>query len=426
MTTPEQSLRAGVSEKRTGSGFRGALASRDFSLLFVGQLGSEIGNGLIQLALPWLVLQLTGSAFQLGFAYFCQFLPMLLFGILGGVFVDRWDRRRTIVVVDALRAIGFLSVGIIYFLGDLTVVHVYAVIFMESTLANLFNPARAALMPNLVSKNDLRAANSLMEVSRHIGFLAAPPAGGFLVALLGPAAIMLVDGVTFLVSGITVFLIRWRPPVREQVQSEGLIHASGIVINQTIEGLKAIKQRRLLQVAVLLGLSLNLIVSPIQVLLPLFVLDVKHADADYFGVLVAGLLAGLISGSLTAPATARRLGLGKMAIGAVAVLGIVITIASWPPTIWPPLIAMTIAGFAIGSLNVAQTTLLQGSTSDEERGRVSATYFTFTLGVRPFGYLAMGALASAVDVRFLFVLLGCLALTVATALTRMPEVRAAR
>jgi MFS family permease len=297
---------------------------------------------------------------------------------------------------------------------------------MESTLANFFNPARAALMPNLVSKEDLRAANSLMEVSRHIGFLAAPPAGGVLVALLGPAAIMLVDGVTFLISGITVFLIRHRQPLREAVPSEGLVHSSQMVIRLTIEGLRAIMQRRLLQVAVLLGLALNLIVSPIQVLLPLFVRDVKQADADYFGILVAGLLAGLISGSLTAPATARRMGLGKMAIAAVALLGVVITIASWPPTIWPPLIAMTVAGFAIGSLNVAQTTLLQSATSDEERGRVSATYFTFTLGVRPFGYLLMGLMASAVDVRFLFVALGALALIVAGALARMPEVRAAR
>ena len=422
MTTPEETLRTGGP---TRGSLRGALASRDFSLLFVGQLGSEIGNGLVLLALPWLVLQLTGSALQLGVAYFFQFLPMLLFGLLGGVFVDRFDRRLTIVVVDAVRGLAFISFAVVVYSGTFVVEHLYAVIFLDSTLQNFFNPARAALVPNLVSPHNLRSANSLVEVSRHLGILIAPPVG-LMIAVLGPEALLLLDGCARLLSAGTVFLIRWRQPVRERLRSEGWLHSIRIVANQTGEGLKTIGRVRLLQVAVLLGLALNLIVAPIQVLLPLFVREVKQADADYFGFLVAGLLLGLILGSLSAPHTARRLGLGRMSIGAICLLGIVISVASWPPTIWPPLVSMIIAGFAIGSLNVAQVTLLQGSTSDEERGRVTATYFTATLGVRPFGFLAVGALAGTVDIRLMFVALGILALVIGVGLARIREVREAR
>jgi MFS transporter, DHA3 family, macrolide efflux protein len=423
MTTPDNTLPLGIAKPE--SGFRAALKSRDFTLLFLGQLGTGIGNGLVQLALPWLVLQLTDSALQLGVAYFFQFLPMLLFGILGGVFVDRWDRRMTIVVVDAIRGVAFLSVGAIYYFGALTVEHVYAVIFLESSLANFFNPARAALMPNLVSEDNLRPANSLMEITRHIGFFVAPSVGGVMVALLGPAALMLVDGATFLFSGLTVFLIKWRQPPRVQMQSEGWRHSVQIVFEQTTEGLRVIGRMKLLQVAVLLGLALNLVVAPIQVLMPLFVLNVKHEDASYFGLLVGGLLAGLIVGSLTSPVLSRRYGLGKMAILSVLTLGAVISITSWLPTLWPPLLAMTIAGVAIGSLNVAQTTMLQGSTTDDERGRVSATYFTATLGVRPFSFLVVGALAETVDIRFMFLALGLMALAVGAFLSRLQEVREA-
>ena len=421
MTTPTNTLRVGIPSP--GPSLRGALASRDFSLLFVGQLGSESGNGLVQLALPWLVLQLTGSALQLGAAYFFQFLPMLLFGLLGGVFVDRWDRRLTIVVVDAVRAVAFLSVATIYYLDALTVGHIYAVIFIESTLANFFNPARAALMPNLVSRDNLRAANSLMEVSRHIGFLVATPLGGVLVDTLGPAAIFLVDGVTFFISTVTVFFIRWRQPEREQVVADGFRHNLQIVVSQMRSGLAVIGRQRLLQVTLLLGLSLNLIVAPVQLLLPLFVREVKDAGGIYFGLLAAGMLLGLIVGSLTAPMTARRVGLGPMAIGAVSILGVVLCVASWPPTLWPPVVAMVIAGLAIGSLNVAQTTMLQTSTTDEERGRVSSAYYTFTLGVRPLSFLAMGILASGIDIRVLFVVLGVIAIAVGGVLARVPEVR---
>lgn len=422
MTTPENTIRVGIPDP--GPSFRGALASRDFTLLFVGQLGSEIGNGAVQLALPWLVLQLTGSAFQLGLAYFFQFIPMLLFGLLGGVFVDRFDRRLTIVVVDVLRAGAFLSVGLIYYFGSLTVEYLYAVIFVEASLANFFNPARAALLPNLVKPDDLRAANSLMEVSRHIGLLIAPPAGSLLVAFLGGAAVMLMDGVTFAVSAICVFFIDWRPtvqPVHEQ--AEDWRHATRIVRTRMTEAFQVIAKTRLLQIAVLLGFSLNLIVAPIQVLMPLFVRDIKHTDASYFGLLVAGLLAGLITGSLLAPAAARRIGLGTMTITGVLVLGVMIMVSSWPPGLWLPVGAMLIAGLCIGSLNVAQTTLLQESTTDEERGRVSAAYYTATLGVRPFAFLAMGALAEAVDIRWLFVFLGVIALIVGGMLAREREVR---
>ncbi|MGE0686552.1 MAG: MFS transporter [Dehalococcoidia bacterium] len=425
MTTPENTIPLGLSN--SPGGYREALKSRDFLKLFIGQLGSEIGNGAMQLALPFLVLDITGSAFQLGFAYFWQFLPMLLFGILGGVFVDRWDRRLTIVVVDAIRAVAFLSAAVVFYLGHLTVEHIYALIFLESSLANFFNPARAALMPNLVSPENLRPANSLMEVSRHIGFLPAPIAGGAIAAAFGPASLLVIDGVTFALSGIMVFLITWRPPARhnhdETQPSEGFRKATELVITQTKEGLKVIKERKLLQVSVLLGFSLNLIIAPIQVLLPLFIREVKDAADGYLALLVGGLLVGLIIGSLSAPATARRIGLGILTIVSIILLGFVVSVAAWPAGFQVPLAAMTIAGIAIGGLNVAQTTMLQSSTNDEDRGRVSATYYTFSLGVRPFGYLAVGALASAVDIRIMFTVLGIAAIFLGLYLLRVREVR---
>jgi MFS family permease len=141
---------------------------------------------------------------------------------------------------------------------------------------------------------------------------------------------------------------------------------------------------------------------------------------------VAALLLGLITGSLTAPANARRFGLGRTTIVSVFLLGAVITVAAWPPSLWPPVVAMAVAGASIGTLNVAQTTLLQGSTTDEERGRISATYYTATLGVRPIGFLTIGILASAVDIRYLFVMLGGLALVLGLILNRSDEVRHVR
>jgi MFS family permease len=422
----EESTPPEVVVQKPSSGLLRALQTRDFALLFSGQLASEIGNGLVQLALPWLVLQLTGSAFQLGLAYFIQFLPILLFGLVGGVFVDRWDRRLTIVIVDGIRFVGFISVGAIYYLGGLTAAHLYLVIFIEAALANFFNPARAALVPNLVAPDHLRSANSLMEVSRYLGVFIAPTVGAFLTQKLGGAALMTMDGVTFGISAVTVFAMAYRQPIVESAASMGFVQALGGVVDETKAGLKRIMETHLLKIAIILGFALNLIIAPIQLLLPLFVQDVKHAGADYFGLLVAGLLIGSIAGALLAPANTRRFGLGPVTIFSVVALGVIVSVAVWPPMMWPPIIAMAVAGGALGTLNVAQTTLIQGATTDEERGRVSATYYTATLGVRPFAFLVMGILASAVDIRLLFVVLGILALALGAGLNRSKEVREAR
>jgi MFS family permease len=422
-TTPETPARVGIPSP--GPSFRGALASRDFSLLWVGQFGSEAGNGLVQLALPFLVLELTGSAFQLAGAYVVQFMPWLLFGLLGGVLVDRWDRRMTIVVVEIARAAAFLSVGLAYALNSslLSVEIIYGLIFLESSLQNFFNPARLALMPNLVKDDDLRAANSLMEVSRHIGFLVAPPAGLVLADFLGSSTIILADGVTFLISGITVFLIKWRQPRRELVQVDGWREQLRQVLRETKEGIAVIRAVRLLQVTLLLGFSLNLVVAPIQTLLPLFVIDIKHETKAYFGLLGAAFIVGLIVGSLVAPAVSRRVGLGRMTITSIMVLGLTIAVAAYLPTLWVPVVALVIAGSAIGSLNVAQINMLQTSTTDDERGRVSAAYYSATLGVRTLGYFLAGALVAPAGVQPLFVAFGIVVLCVGLFIWRIPEVR---
>ena len=411
-----------------GPSFRGALKSRDFSLLWVGQFGSEVGNGLVQLALPFLVYQITGSAFQLAGAYIIQFLPWLMFGLVGGVLVDRWDRRRTIIVIETVRAAAFLAVGAAFVIDRdvLSVEMIYGLIFLESTLQNFFNPARLALMPNLVKQEDLRAANSLMEVARHVGFLVAPSAGIALAEVIGYGAIILLDGATFLISGVTIFLIKWRQPPRHVQHAENWREGLKQVLKETQEGIAVIRAIRLLQVTLLLGFSLNLVVAPIQGLLPLFVTEVKGQSGQYLALLAAGFVSGLIVGSLSAPLASRRFGLGPLTIGAVIALGAIICVATWLPTLWVPVGALLVAGIAIGWLNVGQINLLQTSTTDEERGRVSAAYYTSTLGVRPFGYLAAGTLAAPLGVQPLFTLFGVITLAVGFYLARVSEVRVHR
>jgi MFS family permease len=384
-----------------------------------------VGNGLVQLALPVLIYETTDSAFQLAGAYIVQFLPWLLFGLIGGVLVDRWDRRMTIVIVESVRAAAFLVIGIIFVVdGSLVSIEfIYALIFLESSLQNLFNPARLALMPNLVKEDDLRAANSLIEVSRQVGFLIAPGAGIVISQALGAGTIIIADGVTFLISGVTVFLIKWRPPPRVHRPVENWREGLRLVFVEMKQGIEVITTVRILEATLLLGIALNMVVAPIQALLPIFVQEVKGVAQGYFAALVAGFIPGLLIGSLIAPALSRKTGLGYLAIGSVVSLGIVISVASFLPTLALPVVAMTLAGTAIGALNVAQVNMLQTSTTEDNRGRVAAAYYTGTLGVRSLGYLIVGALVAPVGVQALFVFFGLSVIAVGAYISRIEEVR---
>jgi MFS family permease len=256
-----------------------------------------------------------------------------------------------------------------------------------------------------------------------VGFLVAPSAGLILAEYLGSSTIILADGVTFLISGITVFLIRWRQPKREQPRADGWREQLGLVLHETRDGINTILRVRLLQVTMLLGFSLNLVVAPIQTLLPLFVIEIKDQTKAYFGLLAGAFISGLIIGSLVAPAVSRRVGLGKMTIASVLILGSTIAVAAYLPTLWVPVVALAIAGVSIGLLNVAQVNMLQTSTTDEDRGRVSAAYYSVTLGMRTVGYLAAGVLVAPAGVQPLFVAFGVVVLCVGLFLARIPEVR---
>jgi MFS family permease len=218
-------------------------------------------------------------------------------------------------------------------------------------------------------------------------------------------------------------MIRWRQPKRIIERVDGWRRQLRLVFQETAQGIAVIRAVRLLQVTILLGFSLNLVVAPIQTLLPLFVFEIKEQGQAYFGLLALSFIVGLLIGSLAAPGISKRMGLGRMTIGSVILLGVTISVAAYLPTLVVPIGALVIAGIAIGSLNVGQINMLQTSTTDEERGRVSAAYYSVTLGVRTVGYAVAGALVAPLGIQPLFVVFGVLVLAVGLFLTRVPEVR---
>ena len=194
----------------------GLLATRDFRLLWTGQLLSGLGSWLLVVAVPYKVFELTGSALATGFTFIAESLPALVIGPVAGVAADHWDRRRIMLAVNLGQAGCILPVAFVHRPGQVTII--YAALMAESVLGQLYEPAAQALVPSLVGRNEeLTSANALISVSSAMTRLAGASLGGVILAALGLTSVVLIDIGTYLASAACLALLHWRAVPRRDV-----------------------------------------------------------------------------------------------------------------------------------------------------------------------------------------------------------------
>src|SRR2546423_7636308 len=181
------------------------LRQRNFALVWVAGLVSLTGDWMLFVGLPLFVYRATGSTLATGAMIMVRMAPRLLLGSVAGVFADRWDRKRTMIGADLLLALSLLPLLAVRSVEWLWVV--YAVSFVESSLAQFFAPAEAALLPRLVGEEHLTAPNALNSMNQNISRLAGPPLGGAVVGLLGLTGVALLDAASFLISAALIALV---------------------------------------------------------------------------------------------------------------------------------------------------------------------------------------------------------------------------
>ncbi len=376
-----------------------ALRQRNFGLLWFGQLISMTGDWVLFIALPFYIFSLTGSALATGVMFMAMTLPRLLFGSLAGVFVDRWDRRRTMIVADLLRAMLLLLLLVVR--SAEWVWLIYAVAFVESTISQFFNPAKSAIIPRLVGEQDLLAANSLNGLSDALTRLVGPALGGALLGALGLTSVVLTDSVSFLVSGLMIALISLPPDPSQPAAPASRASASvawAAVWREWLAGLKFVKMEYLVAaIFIVLGVAM-FGDSIITVLLVPLAKEVMRCDALQLGWLMAaqgvgGLIGGLLVGQMSkalSPRTLIPVGLGTTAT-------LLLVIVNFPIYVMV-LALMVLVGIAVMAWAVSAPTLLQMSVADEYRGRVFGTLNTTTALMSLCGMGLAGALGDLIGI----------------------------
>jgi Na+/melibiose symporter-like transporter len=372
---------------------------RDFALAWIGSLISLTGDWMLQASLPVYVYQLTGSTLATGAMIVVTVVPYLLLGSVAGVLVDRWDRKRTLVVANLIQTVGLAPLLLVTSVEWVWLVYVVA--FYQSVLAQVVKPAQEAVLPRLVPANVLVSANSLNALNGNLSRLVGPALGGLMVATLGLSSVALVDAATFGVAATLLALISTdtRPPAREG-QQEG--RGPRVLLRDWLDGLRVVWGHPVLRLIFAFTAISGVGEGAMGALFAPFVMRVLDGGEVGYGTIVSAQAIGGLVGSLLLAsrprvmAPARLMGLGALGLAIVDLL----TFNSWRvvPGLLPGVTFMALVGIPIAGLIVGMTTLTQTSTTDAYRGRVAGALLAVSALARLIGAVLGGSLGDSLGI----------------------------
>ena len=360
---------------------------RTFTTVWFGQLVSMIGTGMTQFALAVWVFQETRSATAYGLVLFFGMMPGIIFSLVSGVLVDRWDRRKTMIGADTASALSTLCVALLYMAGRLEVWHICAAVAVSATAQAFQGPAWGSMMALLVPEEHLGRASGLNSIARSAQQIAGPLVGGVLVLIIGLQGVILIDFVTFGVALACLAAVRFPAVPR----TEGAQKARGSVLREARYGWQYVLQFPALRAHLTYFALVNFVLSFLWVLFPPMVLGFSNpaglgtvASCYGFGMLAGGMamtawggpkkrVLGILGGGVGA-------GVGMMGMGVVPNVGVIA-------------VSLFVLCFGLPILNGCFSRIWLPRIAPDVQGRAIAAIQVTSWSTQPIAYLAAGPLA---------------------------------
>lgn len=367
-----------------------ALRIRNYRLFAGGALVSNTGTWMQRVAQDWLVLQLTGSGVALGITTGLQFLPMLLFGLWGGVIADRFPKRRILVCTQAFMGLTALVLGVLDITGVVQAWHVYVLAFLLGLGAAVDNPTRQSFVSEMVGKDDLTNAVGLNSASFNAARVVGPALAGFLILAVGTGPVFLLNGLSFL--AVIGALVRMHAseldPAPRAPRGPGALR----------DGLRYVRGRPDLMLVIVIVFFVGTFGLNFQMTMALMATQVFDKGAGEYGVLGSVMAIGSLTGALVAARRERpRL---RLVVVAAVVFGLVEIAAGLMPTYALFMVALVPCGMAALTVITAANATMQLGASPVMRGRVMALYMAVFFGGTPLGAPMVGWVAETFGARW--------------------------
>jgi predicted MFS family arabinose efflux permease len=372
----------------------------DFQRLWAGQTISQLGSVVTRTAVPLVALLVLGAGpRELAVLVVVSSAGVLLVGLVAGAWVDRLPRRPLLIWDDVARAILLLSVPVAHGAGVLRIEQLYVVMFLEASLGALFDAAYPAYVPTLIGRDRLVEGNSKLATSSSIAEIGGPGFAGALVQIVSAPFALLVDGVSFIVSALSLALIRSpEPPRPPRVESTRIASEIG-------EGLRVVRRHAIVLPLALRSVPAHVFGAFYGVLYSIYLLHELHLDPLLLGIVISAGGVGSLVGSIFASRAVRALGIGRTIVSTAilaSVIGILTPLAQGPVAVATLMVFLPqLIGDGFQTIEgVAELSLVQGVVPDRVLGRVNATLDVVAHGIGyPLGALAAAVVAEWIGVR---------------------------
>lgn len=375
---------------------RALLRERGFAALWLAQLVSRIGDSIHEIAIIWVVYEVTGDPTLIAVVALASFVPNLLFSVPAGVLVDRLNRKYLLVGAEAVRGVAVLAIP---FVGDgpFLVPVVVAVALLASTMEAFFGPAQQATIPRLVDSDDLDAANSLNNLTLSTSRLFYV-VGGVVVGLGGSFLAFYLNSASFLLAAVVLLAIP-AAAGRPENGPDGAETAGRSLFADARDGVQFIQGNPALVAVIGMGVFVDFAFVPLVVVLPVFATVVLGGGGATYGFLLGAFFAGTLAGNLLV-GTVRQVvdeHRGPVVVGSTVLTGVSVGLAAWLPGVVPFPLAAALAGLALAGLcnpflNVPLTTYTQAVVPDDKRGKVFSVMRLGVTGAAPIGIALAGPL----------------------------------
>jgi MFS family permease len=394
------------------------LRDRDFASVLAGQGVSAMGSAVTMVAMPLLVLLMTGSGLLMGVVGILETAPDLLIGLPAGAYADRWDRRRVMVAADAGRALLTALIPLAVVVGLPAVPVILIVVAPINALRVMFSAAQNASIPALAGRDRLNAGAAYFEAVWGLGYVLGPALAGVLIAIVGPGPTIALDALSFAVSAGSVVL------VRRSLEPPPSATPGRPILSDVREGLSFVRGSQTLRLTIAFYASLSLLMAPFVPAFTYFLIRDRGMNSAGLGLMVSIFAMGMVAGALVATRLdGRWLGMRMLAAALATGAGLALGRAM------PSAALLGILGLAMGAcwtlVEVSYVALRLAASPEALLGRISTIAKTATVGVQPVGLLVGGLLIDRIGGGATLAAMGLMAMFTATVFGLNGSIRSA-
>ena len=374
----------------------------DFLKVWFGGTISRFGDSLDGIAFMWLMYKLTGSTLLMGSVMAVSAIPSL-FGMAAGVFVDRMNKKRVMVLMDLLRGMSTISIALLFITDNLQIWQLFAFAFFNSICEVFSSPARSSVTQVLIKKEHYLAANSLGQASGAIAEILGMGTAAAIIGLWGVGTAILIDALTFLISAFTAAIAN----IEVIISSSDKLNFSKF-FKELFEGLTVIKSNSMIFINMILGAAINILLAPYNVLLPKYSDKILNSGEQGYSSMGIGVMVGTVLGSLLVGRIADKFKKSTVIITGFLVIGLNIAALGFINNLFLAVALSTLMGICMPLISATGMSIIQTHTPREKMGRVISTKQAIGLIGMPLGFAASGIIGESLNVQYTFIGIGAI------------------